>query len=113
MHEMSLCESILSILEDEAERQDFTSIKKVCLEIGDLAGVELEALRFGFEVVMRGSLAEGATLEIRRIPGEAWCMQCSKTVETRQRFDACPDCGSHQLQVTGGEDLRVSELEVE
>jgi hydrogenase nickel incorporation protein HypA/HybF len=29
------------------------------------------------------------------------------------RHDACPRCGSFQLQVTGGTELRVKELEVE
>ncbi|MES9898335.1 MAG: hydrogenase maturation nickel metallochaperone HypA [Sedimenticola sp.] len=113
MHEMSLCEGILQVLEESADSQDFTSIKTVWLEIGVLAGVEVEAMRFGFEAVMRGSLAEGAKLEIIQLPGEAWCMQCAKSVEVKQRFDQCPDCGGYQLQVTGGDQMQIKELEVE
>lgn len=62
---------------------------------------------------MRGSLAEGAGLEIIGLPGEAWCMQCGKTVAVKQRFDQCPDCGGYQLQVTAGDQMRIKELEVE
>ncbi len=62
---------------------------------------------------MRGSLAEGARLEIIQLPGEAWCMQCAKSVEVKQRFDQCPDCGGYQLQVTGGDQMQIKELEVE
>lgn len=113
MHEMSLCESILQILEDNAISQKYQRVKTVWLEIGNLSGVELEAMRFGFVVVTRGSLAEEAKLEIIEIPGQAWCMQCAKTVSVKQRFDACPDCGGYQLQVTGGEEMRIKELEVE
>ena len=113
MHEMSLCESVLLIMQDEAERQGYARVKAVWLEIGALAGVDAEAMRFGFDVVTRDSLAEGARLEIVPLPGEAWCLPCGRTVEIRQRYDACPHCGSHQLQVTGGDEMRIKELEVE
>ena len=108
MHEMSLCQSILQTLEEQAGLQNFTRVERVCLEIGPLSGVEIEALKFGFDVVMRGSLAEQARLEIV----EAWCLPCAATVSINQRFDACPRCGSHQLQVTRGDELRIKELEV-
>jgi len=113
MHEMSLCESILNVLEETARSQHFARVTEVRLEVGALAGVEIEALRFGFDAVMRGSLADGARLEIIEVPGEAWCMQCARTVPISQRFDACPECGGHQLQVTGGEELRIKDLRVE
>ena len=113
MHEMSLCEGVLQILIANARSQGYRQVKAVWLEVGDLAGVEVEAMRFSFDLVTRGTLAERARLEIIRMPGEAWCMQCAKTVPVKQRFDACPDCGSYQLQVNGGEQMRVKELEVE
>ena len=112
MHEMSLCEGILQVLEDNAKEQGYSRVKTVWLEIGELSGVEIEAMRFGFDAVMRNSLADGAKLEIIRLPGQAWCMQCSKNVVVKQRFDECPDCGSYQLQVTGGDEMRIKELEV-
>ncbi len=113
MHEMAICESIRRSLDDEAERQRFTRVKRVCLEIGPFAGVEIEALRFGFEAVMRGSIAEAAVLDIIEPTATAWCLGCSTSVPIRRRFDACPTCGSHQLQVTTGDELRIKELEVE
>ena len=113
MHEMSLCESIVQILEDNARSQGFDQVKTVWLEIGRLSGVELDAMRFSFDAVTRGTLADSARLEIIEVPGQAWCLQCGKTVPVEQRFDACPDCGSYQLQVTGGEQMRIKELEVE
>lgn len=112
MHEMSLCEGVLQILEDHARSEGFSRVKAVWLEIGDLSGVEKEAMRFSFDAVTRDTLADKARLDIIEVPGEAWCMKCSKTVSVRQRFDACPDCGSYQLQVTGGEQMRIKELEV-
>ncbi|MDP2781867.1 hydrogenase maturation nickel metallochaperone HypA [Devosia sp.] len=112
MHEMSICESILGVLRDQAHQQKFDKVKRVCVEIGPLSGVEIEALRFGFDVVMRGSIAEEAVLDIIETPAKAWCFSCGKDIVIIERYDPCPDCGSHQLQVTGGEELRIKELEV-
>ncbi|OOZ35994.1 hydrogenase maturation nickel metallochaperone HypA [Solemya velesiana gill symbiont] len=112
MHEMSLCEGMLQVLEQNAEEQGYSKVKTVWLVIGDLSGVEIEAMRFGFDAVMKNTLADGAKLEIIRLPGQAWCMQCAKNVQVNQRFDECPECGSYQLQVTGGDEMRIKELEV-
>lgn len=113
MHEMSLCEGVLRVMEEQATQLNFDRVKTVWLEIGDLAGVDVEAMRFGFDVIIKGSVADGAVLEIINLPGRAWCMACSHEVTVKQRFDPCPDCGGYQLQVTGGDELRIKELEVE
>ncbi|PLX39120.1 MAG: hydrogenase maturation nickel metallochaperone HypA [Hyphomicrobiales bacterium] len=113
MHEMAICESILDILKEQAVAQKFSRVTRVCLEIGPFSGVEIEALKFGFDVVINGSLAEGAALEIIETPATAWCMACARSVSVKERFDPCPHCGEHQLQLTGGEELRIKELEVD
>ncbi len=113
MHEMSICEGIVQTLEDAAKAQNFTRVRTVWLEIGDLAGVEIPALEFGWEVVSRHTLAEGAKLEIIPVPAQAYCLGCANTVPIKQRYDACPECGSYHLQVVAGEELRIKELEVD
>ncbi len=113
MHEMSLCAGIVEILAEQARVQNYSRVKTVWLEVGELAGVEVEALRFGFDVTTRGTLADGAALEMIRLPGTAWCQACRRSVEAHQRFDPCPRCGEYQLQITGGEEFRIKELEVE
>ena len=113
MHEMSLAEGVLAIIEDHAAKADFMRVKTVWLEIGQLSGVETEAMRFCFDAVTRGSVAEGAALEIVDTPGKGWCLQCAETVPMAELFSACPRCGGYQLQATGGTEMRVKELEVE
>ena len=112
MHEMSLAEGVLQLIEDSAQREHFERATTVWLEIGALAGVEVEAMRFCFDAVTRGSIAEGAQLEIIVVDGTGWCMMCAKTVSVSEAFGTCPNCGSHQIQVTGGTEMRVKELEV-
>lgn len=113
MHEMALCESILQLVEENATTQGYSKVKKVWLEIGALSGVELEAMRFCFEAVKQDSLAAQSELHIVELPGRAWCLECGKEVTVQRLYDACPVCGSYQLQVTGGQEMRVKELEVE
>ncbi len=113
MHEMAISESILGILEEEGRRQNYLRVKRVRLEIGPLAGIETEALRFSFDVVTRGTLAENAILEIIATDARAWCLPCERSVPIRERYDACPECGGHQLQVTAGEEMRIKDLEVD
>ena len=113
MHEMSLAEGVLQIMEDQARAQDFTKVKTVWLEIGRLSHVDPHAIAFCFDAVTKETLAEGAKLEIIRTPGQAWCHDCVEQVEIASLVDDCPKCGGHRLQVTDGDDMRVKELEVD
>ena len=112
MHEISLCQSILRIIEEKAAEQPFDKVNAVCLEVGALAGVDPEALRFGFDVVMNDSIASGAKLDIINVVARARCEQCLKELVIQQRFDVCPECGANQLTIIAGDELRVKDLVV-
>ncbi|WP_186453955.1 hydrogenase maturation nickel metallochaperone HypA [Denitratisoma sp. DHT3] len=113
MHEMSLAEGVLGLIEDAARREGFSRVLAVWVEVGRLAAVEPEALRFCFDAVTAGTLADGARLEIIDLPGQAWCWQCNESVAPMDDEGSCPRCGGYGLQVTGGDQMRVKELEVE
>ena len=113
MHEMSLAEGVIQVLEDHAKSQSFTRVKKIWLEVGQLANVELESFRFCFDAVCRNSLAAGSKLYIDELEGSAWCLDCRKSVPIGSLRDVCPICDSVQIQVTGGQELKIRELEVE
>jgi hydrogenase nickel incorporation protein HypA/HybF len=112
MHEMSLAEGVLQLIEDAACRDGFNKVSAVWLEIGQLSGVEPDALAFCFDAVTRHTVADGARLEIIPLPGQGWCQACARTVPMTEVFGACPQCGSYPLRVTAGTDMRVKELEV-
>jgi len=71
-----------------------------------------DALRFCFDAVVRGTMVEGATLRIEATPGMAWCLPCGSEVPLASVGDACPRCGSYQLSVTRGSEMRVKEIEI-
>jgi hydrogenase nickel incorporation protein HypA/HybF len=112
MHEMALAESMVALVEDAAKRNGALRVAIVRLELGALSHVERDALEFSFDAVARGTLADGARLEFVTKPGLAWCMPCGTTVEVARLGDGCPRCGSYQLQVTQGDEMRVKEIEI-
>ncbi|WP_068114258.1 hydrogenase maturation nickel metallochaperone HypA [Tropicimonas marinistellae] len=112
MHEMALCEGIRGIIQDQARAQNFSRVRRLRLEIGRFAGVQKEALAFAFDVVMRGSEAEGAELEMLDLPGRAVCYDCEAEVEIDDRFAPCPRCGGGKLMPTGGSEMRILDMEV-
>lgn len=114
MHEMSLAESVLQIIEDAVRNQKVNRVRSVVLEIGALSAVEPDAMRFCFDAVTRGSIAEGAQLEIIEQPGKASCMDCGAvSILLTERFSLCPECQSARILITGGDAMRVKELAVE
>ncbi|HEX7155803.1 MAG TPA: hydrogenase maturation nickel metallochaperone HypA [Burkholderiaceae bacterium] len=112
MHEMSLALSVLRIVEDAARAHEGARVTAVRLEIGALAAVEPEALRFCFDAVTRDSIAAGARLDIDETPGGGWCLGCGKQVRIAAAGEACPLCGSYQVQATAGTAMRVKDFEI-
>ena len=111
MHEMSLVEGMRTILVDQGRAHAVDRITRVRVEIGRFAGVEKPALEFAWDVVMRGSPAEGAELVMLDLPGRAMCFDCATEVEIEDRLDPCPNCGGGKLMPTGGEEMRIKDLE--
>ena len=112
MHEASLAGGVLQLVEDTARREGFARLLSLRLEAGQLAGVDVRALRFALESLAPGTLLEGARIEIDETSGQAWCLPCAQSVAIAQRGDACPVCGGYQLQPTGGMELRVLDMQV-
>ncbi len=110
MHEISLLESVLDTLETQAKQQGFQRVKQVVLEIGALSCVEADALRFGFDVVMKNSLAEHAELVIINVTGQGVCPNCQQSVLLETLHDPCHHCGSFGVKVVQGQAMRIKEL---
>jgi hydrogenase nickel incorporation protein HypA/HybF len=112
MHELSLCENIVVSLEEAALRECFKVVTVVSLGIGKLSCVEPEALRFCFDAVTRGTIAENSQLVIKIYPGLAQCNQCGANLQIENYYDACSCCESADLNIVGGEQMQIESLEV-
>ncbi len=103
----------MALVEDERARQAFTQVNVIRLEVGLLGHAEPEALRFCFDAVAAGTIADGCLLEIEIVAGEGRCGTCRRTAPMHEHFAACPDCVDGMLRVTAGDAVRLVELEVE
>lgn len=112
MHEMSLAEGVLGIIEASQKQQAFARVSVVRMEIGALAGVELEALRNCLRIVLVRSVARDADLDFTIAPGTGFCMDCGQTVPIDTLYANCPICSGAHVQATGGLQMRVLDLTV-
>jgi hydrogenase nickel incorporation protein HypA/HybF len=108
MHEMAITESVVAAV---SERIGPERVARVVLEIGRLSGVVPDALRFCFEICAKDTILEGAVLEIRDIAGRGHCSACGTDVPLDALVGVCA-CGSPDLAVVAGRELRIKEVEV-
>jgi hydrogenase nickel incorporation protein HypA/HybF len=113
MHELSLAESLIDLAAEECRKLSDVKVRTVRLEIGVLAAVEPDAMRFCFDVIARGTSLEGAALDIVTVAGRGRCLACGHEIEIVEWPALCPDCGGVRVEVTSGKGMRLKELEVE
>lgn len=112
MHELTICKNLFTLLQQEQMSGDFTRVSRVRVEIGAFSCLEPEALRYAFDVLSRETFLAGAALEIDRPPGRATCLDCGADVELDTRLSDCPACGGSRLRPTGGDEMRLIEMDV-
>ena len=69
MHELSIVSSVLEQLDELKKQHEGARFSKVGLRVGELAGVDVDCLRFGFECVVKDTNWESLALEIEQIRG--------------------------------------------
>jgi hydrogenase nickel incorporation protein HypA/HybF len=109
MHELGITQNIVAIALKHA--QD-SKVQRISLEIGKLSAVLPDAIQFCFDVCCAGTTLEGAELKIIEIPGLGRCRRCGTEIVLEQPFGICT-CGSTDLDIVRGEELKIKELEVE
>jgi hydrogenase nickel incorporation protein HypA/HybF len=109
MHELGITQTIVAIACDHAKG---AKVRRVSVEIGKFSGVLADAIAFCFDVCCQGTELAGATLEIIEIPGLARCRHCGTEVPLEYPLGIC-NCGSFDLELIQGQELRVKELELE
>ena len=113
MHELSIAQSVLEAVRAEADRRPGMRICKVGLRVGELAGLNPEALQFGFEILVRESEFKSLQLEIEHCPRRQRCPQCRNEFAAREYELACPACGAARTECIGGDELEIAYLEIE
>ncbi|HMD06731.1 MAG TPA: hydrogenase maturation nickel metallochaperone HypA [Candidatus Acidoferrum sp.] len=110
---MGIANSVLDAVRAETRRFPDGHIHKVGVRIGELAGVDPDAMNFCFEALVRGTELEPLALEIEFCPRCYQCRVCGESYAASREDSACPKCGLTESQFLGGDELELAYLEVE
>jgi len=113
MHELSISQSMVDLVNEQAREAEAREVKKINLVIGEMSGVVGECVRFYFDFISKGTISEGATLSFKMIPTTAKCRNCGKEFELKEFDWTCPDCQGNSLEIIAGKELFVESIEVE
>ncbi len=112
MHELSIVMGIVEIATNEVEKASKSKVESIQLEIGSLAGVELDSLYYVWDTAVKNTILENAKLEIDYRKAKAKCLECDAIFEMEKYYDGCSNCHSHFKDILQGKELRVKSLEV-
>jgi hydrogenase nickel incorporation protein HypA/HybF len=112
MHELSIAQSILQIAEKAAPKNS-NGITGVGLQIGELAGIEISALRFALSIIKEDTVLAKADLNIEIIKGEAECMECKEVFPMNIFGTCCPNCGSYRSKILRGREMKILNLVID
>lgn len=113
MHEIGIANAILDAVRAESCQRLGSVPCKVAVRIGELAAVDPDALRFGFEALTRETELQSLKLEIEMCPRRHFCSQCNFQFQVVAFDFCCPQCGRESTKCVGGEELEIAYLEME
>ncbi len=113
MHELSLCRSIADLVVAAAEESGVRVVRRITLEIGAAAPVEVEAIRFCLPLCLDDTCAASAEIVVERPPMKMRCAACGDVFVASNRLTSCPACGGTGGDIVAGREMRVRSIEAE
>lgn len=113
MHELSICQSMLEIVDATMPQYPGAKLRRILLDVGMGSTVEPELLREAFEIVTSGGPYDGAELAMNIIPITGRCNTCTEAFEYKEMALGCPRCGSTDISLKSGLELNITQLEID
>ncbi len=112
MHELGIANETLDVALSEAHRHAAKKVTAIRLCVGVLRAVEPGNLSFLFEHLARGTLAEGARLDIEEEAIRVACPACGD-MEADSFTSVCPRCKGTPVTASGGDSLSILSIEID
>jgi hydrogenase nickel incorporation protein HypA/HybF len=113
VHEFAIAQSVLEAAEQEARQHGRGRIQQVRCRIGVLQQIVPELLTEVFTCLVESSEHRGAVLEIDKEPATIDCVKCGRSNQSDEWRVDCPDCGSIEVRISGGDELLLTSITVE
>jgi len=112
MHELSITQTMLDLVIEQARKNGAEKVEKIRLVIGEMSGVVDDCVRFYFEFLSQGTIAEGAQLSFRRVAPKARCRNCGQEFTFNELDWICPHCQAARIDIVAGKELYLESIEV-
>lgn len=113
MHEIGITRNMFDLVLEEAEEAGARTVSKVNLVIGEMTGAVADSVAFYFDLLSKGTIAEGAEVCVRMVPPMVICRNCSRTSRLeRKTYWTCPHCEDDRMQIIAGRELIVKSIEI-
>ena len=113
MHELGIAEQMLNVALDYAAKNNAKRITAFNVEMSAAADESADSLRFHLENLTRGTLAEGARVEISRVPVKAKCLECGNEFDWEAQDQVCPRCSSPRIRALLQDEFRLVSIDAE
>ena len=113
MHEMSIAQSVIDIVEEEMQKNGAKTLRSVRLNIGQMSAIVPDSLSFCFEIIIKDTHLDGARLIMDLTPLMGYCPECEEEFEIEDYAFSCPKCGDTKIKTIAGQDLSIVEIEVD
>lgn len=113
MHEIGLMQRMVEVALEHAASAGAHHVQRVTVRVGAESGIVPEVIRLAFDVATRGTIAEGAELQIEDVPLVCFCLACSLEFVPADALHECPRCHRLEAQVRGGREFELASLEIE
>jgi hydrogenase nickel incorporation protein HypA/HybF len=113
MHEQSIVASLLNLALKNAEKANARKIFSISLVVGDYTGVVEDAVNFYFGFLSKNTIAAGAKINYTHVPGQLRCRDCDLLFPLEKNEYHCPKCAGKRVEIVGGRELYIENMEVE
>jgi hydrogenase nickel incorporation protein HypA/HybF len=113
MHEFSIIQSLMGLIEKNAKENNAKSVSKVIVKIGKMSGIEPHLLKMAFDTFKEKTICENAELEMIIQDVIAFCEDCKNEFKIENNQFICPNCKNYNLKIIDGEDMYLMSLELD
>jgi hydrogenase nickel incorporation protein HypA/HybF len=113
MHELSVTQGIMDIIEAEAKKNNVNKVLSITLKVGQLSGVMPQLIQDYFDIISEGTVAERAKLIIDRVPAALKCLDCEEESPIDRFRLRCPKCSGINVKIIAGKEFHIESMEVD